>query len=440
MQLPIDLPDGLVLRRATTADAEALAVFNAAIHAEGEAPVIAAGIADWTRDLLSGEHPTMRAEDFTVVVEAATGRLVSSLGLISQTWTYAGLPVKVGRPELVGTLPEYRNRGLVRRQFEVVHQWSAERGEQLQAITGIPWYYRQFGYEMTLALGGARLGFAGIAPALKAEEAEPYRVRPAVAADEAFLRRMYARAAERHLVACVREGALWQYELAGKRPGNINRRELRVIEAADGAPVGYLAHPAWLWDRVVACTQYELEAGRSWLAITPSVLRYLWAAGEAMAARAAKPLEALAFELGPEHPVYPALGDRLPHRWQPYAWYVRVPDLPGFLRTITPVLERRLAGSIATGHTGELRLNFYRSGVRLGFDAGRISVTPWQPRPKAEGDAAFPDLSFLHLVFGHHSREEVGALFADSFCNSTEAKVLLDILFPKQASKLWPVD
>ena len=38
-------------------------------------------------------------------------------------------PRVVGRPEAVGTRPEYRRRGLVRAQFEVIHAWSAERGE-----------------------------------------------------------------------------------------------------------------------------------------------------------------------------------------------------------------------------------------------------------------------------------------------------------------------
>ena len=28
----------------------------------------------------------------------------------------------------------------------------------------------------------------------------------------------------------------------------------------------------------------------------------------------------------------------------PYAWYVRVPDMPAFLRHIAPVLEARLGG------------------------------------------------------------------------------------------------
>ncbi|HRE29529.1 MAG TPA: GNAT family N-acetyltransferase, partial [Anaerolineales bacterium] len=109
-----------------------------------------------------------------IVEDTTTGQIVSTTCLIPQTWTYAGVPFEVGRPELVGTLPEYRNRGLVRRQFEVVHQWCVERGQLVQAITGIPWYYRQFGYEMTVNLSGTRIGFGMHVPGLKNGETEPY--------------------------------------------------------------------------------------------------------------------------------------------------------------------------------------------------------------------------------------------------------------------------
>ena len=125
-----------------------------------------------------GDHPACGADDFTIVEEASTGAIISSMVLISQTWTYDGIAFGVGRPELVGTAPAYRRRGLVRRQFEVLHQWSAERHERLQAITGIPWYYRQFGYEMALNLGGGRVGYRPHIPCLKDGETEPYRVRP----------------------------------------------------------------------------------------------------------------------------------------------------------------------------------------------------------------------------------------------------------------------
>ena len=115
-----------------------------------------------------------------MVAEAETGRIVSSLNLISQTWTYEGIPFGVGRPELVGTLPEYRNRGLVRTQFDEIHKWSTERGELVQAITGIPYYYRLFGYEMALDLSGWRMGYEPNVPKLKAGEKEKFNIRLAV--------------------------------------------------------------------------------------------------------------------------------------------------------------------------------------------------------------------------------------------------------------------
>jgi predicted acetyltransferase len=126
----------------------------------------------------------------------------------------------------VGTLPEYRNRGLVRLQFEVVHAWSAQRAEQVQAITGIPYYYRQFGYEMALDLDIGRFGYKPHVPRLKEGETELYRIRPAVEADLEFISSLYESTCRRYRVSCVWDEALWRYELNGKSPDNVDRQEL----------------------------------------------------------------------------------------------------------------------------------------------------------------------------------------------------------------------
>ncbi|MFU8827484.1 MAG: GNAT family N-acetyltransferase, partial [Brevefilum sp.] len=128
-----DLGEGLIIRHSTAKDAEALALFNKEIHGEDEWD--ARGLIEWTLDLISGEGPTFDVGDFTIVENTRTGEIVSSCCLISQTWSYEGIPFKVGRPELVGTKKDYRRRGLVREQFEILHQWSAGRGELVQAIT-----------------------------------------------------------------------------------------------------------------------------------------------------------------------------------------------------------------------------------------------------------------------------------------------------------------
>ena len=70
-ELPRQLGNGLVLRRATVADAEALGQFNLRIHEEPGADV-------WTRDLVERPHPTFRTEDFTIVERSEDGRLFNT--------------------------------------------------------------------------------------------------------------------------------------------------------------------------------------------------------------------------------------------------------------------------------------------------------------------------------------------------------------------------
>ena len=215
-QLPINLGDGLVLRRSTVQDAEALADFNARIQSDEGPEKPDDRVGAWAYDLLTKPHPTFKPGDFTVVEEQSSGKIVSSMNLIPQTWTYAGIPFKVGRPELVGTLTDYRNRGLVRRQFDVIHRWSAQNGDKLQAITGIPYYYRLFGYEMALNLGGGRAGYPKHIPRLKEGEPEPFQIRPAGEADIPFISQLYELGCRRSLVACAWDEDMWRYELSGK--------------------------------------------------------------------------------------------------------------------------------------------------------------------------------------------------------------------------------
>ena len=433
-----DLGNGLIMRRSTSEDAQALAEFNGRIH--GENALDTQRVAAWTHDLLARPHPTLRPDDFTIVEETAAGRIISSMNLIPQTWTYEGIAFGVGRPELVGTLPEYRNRGLVRLQFEEVHKWSAERGDMVQGITGIPYYYRLFGYEMALDLAGRRFGYEPNVPKLKDGEEEPYRIRQAAEADLSFIAELYERAIRRHAIACVRTPEIFLYELNGQSENNIDHFVTLVIEDKTGEPVGYFQHFSALGLTGLTALWYELKQGISWLDVTPSVVRYLWNKGQEYAQRDGKPRTSFGFRLGASHPAYEALGNRLPDQPKPYAWYLRVPDLPGFLNHIQPALEKRLAESIAVGHSREIKISFYREGLRLVLEKGRLgTIESWKPAPADAGAIAFPDLTFLQLLFGYRSFDELRQSFADCWCDSEEVRALINILFPKKLSDVFPV-
>jgi hypothetical protein len=162
---------------------------------------------------------------------------------------------------------------------------------------------------------------------------------------------------------------------------------------------------------------------------------------EAYSKRDGKPVRsAYGFWFGTTHPVYEIFRDRLPRIRDPYAWYVRIPDLPGFLRHIAPVLEKRIAESLIVGYSGEVKVSFYRSGLHLKLEKGRLAeVESWKPSNEDRGEAAFPDLTFLQMIFGYRSFDELEQSYADCFTSAEEARLLLTALFPKKPSDFLPV-
>ena len=434
-----ELGDGLLLRHARPDDAARLAAFNADVHRNADDDPPDESIGAWTRELLQRPHPTVGPELFTVVEDTTNGVIASTLNLIPQTWTYGGIPFGVGRVELVGTAKEYRRRGLVRRQMDEVHRWSAGMGQLLQGITGIPWYYRQFGYEMCLTLGGGqRLGIGDV-PTLAAGEREPFRFRQATTEDVPFLVATDRETHRRSLIACDRDAALWRHEVDGTlRQERGEAPRVLIAETAEGQPVGFVVGTFKLYERSFGLVAVELVAGTSWLSVMPSLLRWAKREGDQQAKSEQKALNDVLFELGAEHPAYAVLGSKAVSTGRPYAWYIRVPDLPAFLRHVGPVLERNLAASPAAGYTGDLNLYFFQSGLTIRFDGGRIA----EVTPRADLDrrtsAAFPGLTFLQVLTGWRSVHEVEYAYPD--CRLDDAnRLLVDSVFPRQPSFVWPV-
>jgi Acetyltransferase (GNAT) domain len=451
-EVPRDLGGGLILRQATVEDAEAVAAFNARVHHSSggtfEQRQPHRGVAAGTRDLMLGDHPTCDASHFIVIEDLATRSIVSSTCLIPQRFSYEGLEFPAGLPELVGTHPDYRRRGLIGVQFEVLHRWSEERGHLMQAIGGIPYYYRRFGYEMAVYMGEGRRLYVYDVPetpsdASEAEKApRSYTLRPASTKDARFLADLHRTGTGRYLFASPRDERLWHYEVAGRDPASDESLEIGIVENASGRSVGYVCHTKDLRKAALEVNGYELESGLSWLEVTPFVLRELVHIAHKRASAGQK-LASFTFELGEHHPLYEAIPEPPLYkldRHEHYAYYIRVPDLPGFVRHIAPALEQRLASSVAAGHSGELKLSFYGGGLRLELLRGRLAkVERWSPTLEEEGDAAFPDLTFLQLLFGYRSLEDLDHAFADCSPGKGDARVLLHILFPRRPSDLWPV-
>ena len=443
-----DLGEGLRLRWSQQADGARIGNLYSTVFRRDKDDVPNNGIHHWTNELISGNHPLIGSNDFAIVEDTATGIVVASTCLMQAEWNYDGIRFPVGRPEIVASLPEYRNRGLIRAIFELIHARSEQRGDVAQGITGIPYYYRQFGYEYAFDLGGSKsIRFSDV-PQLKAEESEPYTLRYATEADIPTLQRLYQRECQRQhggaplLVSAEIPAAYWQYTQGWRELASGEGWRAKLLCDQAGKVLGYTLLTSMRWGNSVHVRAMMFDAGVSLPAVLPAMLRGIQAETPTLLKRRPEMPEAdrITLNLGREHPVYQALSGKLGGDEPPYAWYVRVADLPGLLRRLAPVLEARLAASLMGNYSGELRLNFFRGGLRLVFEAGKLALTePWQvdhnwgPKPQAE----FPPLVFLRLLFGHDSLAELSAFLPDVSADD-EAKMLLDTLFPKRVS--WVIN
>jgi hypothetical protein len=404
---------GLLLRSlASPVDVGRLAVFNAAVHEDEH-------VAEVTRALIL-HHPASRPDYWLIVEDPATGHIVSSLCLIPWTWRYGDVTLRSAEMGFVGTLPDYRRRGLIRalnRRFKTL---LAEGGFHLSHIQGIPCFYRQLGYEYALPLeGGWHLRLDQV-PARASALAERSRFRRASVEDVPVLARLYDEAARRLDISALRDESVWRF-LLEHEPHTASASETWLILGEDGEPGGY-----WRVERFGFGEGLTIGEA-SWL--TLDAARAVLARARDQALERGKPhIRLSAPDSSPLVTLGRAWGAQDAGR---YAWQIHVPDAARLLRQIAPVLERRLAASFLAGITRTVCLDLYREQVCLHFVEGKVTVVNVAP-PEGDGEAvrlALPPNLLAPLVLGWRDRAALVAAYPDVGIWG-EAPVFADVLFP----------
>jgi Acetyltransferase (GNAT) domain len=398
------------------------------------------------RELMSGMHPVMGAGDFALVEDTRKqgNSLVACTCLWRHTWEYEGIPFGIGRPEIVATDPAYRNRRLIRAIFDMIHARSEAEGHLVQAITGIPYFYRLFGYEYALDLGGRYSIYTSLIPGASEGAPDEFKLRDATLDDIPLVQQLYDQRRASSVVSSPIDEVWWRYQLATWRTTLAGESwHIQMILDAGGKSQGYLITPTMRWKKSIPVIDLAFATGVNIQAIMPSLLRALARQGEQMPARDsdAKPTSRISFKLGRSHPAYDVLEKSMATvKEAPYAWYVRVAQLPRFLQRIAPALERRLADSVVAGYSGALTFDFYRDGLRMVFEQGKLLTAENWRRPiwNADEDGGFPPLVFLQLLFGYQSLDSLRSTFPDVWVNDN-VELLVKALFPSRSSWVLPL-
>jgi predicted N-acetyltransferase YhbS len=361
------------------------------------------------------DRPGAMWEDFLMVVERESGRVVSTTCLLRWQLSFQGVPLTAAMLEMVVTDPAYRRLGMVRAQMQAFHERACAQGADLFVVQGIPYYYRQFGYGYALDHTPVFEVEAERAP--PAERSSALRLRPAGASDAPALETLYGIEMSRQGLHVRRNVADWEYLLT--RTG----RTFEIIERRGAADLAGYVLTLPKGGRVMVA-----EAG----------IRHPGDAAAALAILRARSPGSLLVCGNQAHALSRAAGSRGGVARIPGQWLVRIANPALLLSRLGPVLERRLTAAGFGEIDAEILINLYRNAIHLRIVGGKIAAVEDAGFVNASsgpngGELCIPPDAFTRLVLGYRDLDQIRDAWPDTVIHA-EARPILDSLFPRTDS------
>ncbi|MBI9050256.1 MAG: hypothetical protein JEZ00_12610 [Anaerolineaceae bacterium] len=418
---------------ASMSDLEDIAAFNGRIHDEGNN---AERIIATVRDLIHLNKIKKIERGFVLARHPENNAVITSSCLIPQNLRYGNIPIQAGNPEFVGTDTAFRQKGLISRQFEILHQWSAENGDDIQIIGGIPYFYRKYGYEMTVSMEPRRTDSLLVLDKL-ADPEKPLQFDAAVERDIPDLIRLFGQEHQSYLLTGDWSKQDWQYILQDSKNNGCAAKRIFMVRRKNGTLIGAIKFHNHIEDGRFYIVGAEIDPVQTtWDEVQPALLMKLKELAQAQAELEGKLVKQVGLQMPLSHPLSIRLAYLFKQESEGYAWYIRIPDLQKFLQKISPVIEENVHNSPYRGLSRTLKLNLYTNSLSLEFGKGKLkSIKAWKPGSYDGGDFLCPELAFLHLLMGHRSTAEIQKMYRDCYGNKDGAAVV-DACFPKRESNL----
>jgi hypothetical protein len=422
------LPDNIELDVVKTDDElEELIEFNAQVHHEDDPEEL--------RRVLENLPGFSREMNF-YARDTNTGKIVSSLNAIPSMWSYDGVPIRNLELGWVGTLPEYRRQGLIRALYGLWERMFFEGDYDLSVIQGIPYYYRQFGYDFVIPMDrSVSLTINRIPPAKKDETPDfmSLEVRNAKQSDIEAMMALFNAHAKRLLVTVPRTQEVW--EVQEKAQTIFDRKFSTKVVTSDGEVVGYF--------RLLLNSDENLkEPHNAVVSIVESSLPTYQAVRRTMEFLRQRASDLGLFRVVVTGPTTnnlcrfaSSLGGVEQRGWK---YQIRIPHMDKFLNRIGRVLESQLESSMFQGLTQDVFVNTYQHCYKLSFKSGLLEhvVDIGMPETDQYRSIRLVPLDFARLVLGVNSIDEISGFNIDSIVSGSW-RLLMETLFPKKESSVY---
>jgi N-acetylglutamate synthase-like GNAT family acetyltransferase len=414
---PEFLGDGLVMRNASREDIPALLEHFRTVHGEG--------IVDQLKVMLE-QYPRFSWEDSFIIENPNSGEVVSCVILLQNAWALDGIQVPSVEMGAVGTLSSYRNRGYIRLLNERYEERATQHHPVILAIAGIPNFYRNFGYEYAAYMEGGYTVNPNLIPRLPEGENEPVTFKMITTQSfnqflgyrERYLpRRTWIRQIEPESAEYL------IYETTS--PEQEAFYFYLVKEKAKTVGVFYLAR----WESKLDIVELYLDKHEH----MDAVVRFALARAQEwnnIPVRVSPPNQSRIREF--------ASARTQTKETAAYAWYVKIPSIPRFVETISPLFSDRLRSTEFQNFTGELTFTTYKEGFSISFESGAFKGV----REKGEQDPMdyhlrIPTAFLTRLLMGYETLDELMTHEPDVQCAAFMIP-FVRILFPKLRASIHP--
>ncbi|TXT54581.1 MAG: hypothetical protein BAJATHORv1_60077 [Candidatus Thorarchaeota archaeon] len=407
--------ESIEFREATKDDIPQIYDHVKAVHGEEIIPVV---------ERIFNHKSDFVIEDNFIAYDSEKNLVASYLCLLRHTMLIDGARIPMAQMEIVGTLPEYRNRGYIRRLNQLFEKRASLYEIPLFVIAGIPYYYRELGYEYAIPMLSRLIVAKELIPKLKSGVTESAEIIPIDTHNfDLFLEARKQRNSFLNIYRDI-ETSDATYVLEGEL-GTETGLELQVLLNEEQIVGMFNIEVSW----------GNLQIEELWVEdvkYIPTILRYA-------KKKAIERELAIAIEF-PSNPEIAINLERLAQSrfTQGYAWYTKIPNMKQFLELLAPALENRIDNSRFKDYTGDLRISCFKEGFVIQFEKGVVeSVEHLQQIHLKDMELFVPPKVINQLVLGHFSYKELDEFYPD--VTATSAKIpLVNVLFPKLNGNLRP--
>ncbi|MFP4476937.1 MAG: GNAT family N-acetyltransferase [Desulfatibacillaceae bacterium] len=411
-------------------------------HAESDKD--AGLLRDFYRDVFPEEPVGVLAETFFhhlphmerhhwFMLEEPSGDVAAAFALIPWEWEIGGVRLRVAEQGIVGTREDLRGRGLMRRLNAEFDRALEEGGYDLSVIQGIPGFYHHFGYHYALPLNNhLNVGLHMVPEAVP----DGWAFRFATEADIPWFLAEDEKYRRANLVSVVRDEAVWRYLLGESRKTEYGGAF--VIVEGPGEKF-YCRMPGMGFGAGLIIS--EVSAG-----ISHAAFAALLSHARGLAVEQGKPY--IRLDVHNDSTAGRAARAMGAAPGRPYAWQVKVPEIPGLLEKMAPLFGQRLENSRFARYSGRFRLDFYQHAVDLVLDSGAVAAVETDAEEEPDAVLCVPSDLFAALALGHRTWRDLQANRPDISpamqhvgpqvgLAADPTELLADTLFPRATSWVY---